>query len=212
MYAFLDYQIQKYRVRERLRNRLGTCMDQVRLWSLELSLSEEKEGEESEASPNENGNQHNDNENENDNDVNSSSTSSSPLSVKQIPFESLPTAKTLASTGTLRILASPNIALTSSLYVGYITLPPHSKMMARPSKGVEVYYVLQGTGVLILTTTAPHTNKNINTKRPSNTNGTSGEMTQNENENNDGDGDGDGSGDDEIPLVINDTFVIDPWR
>eukprot|EP00957_Ditylum_brightwellii_P119471 9115061-Ditylum_brightwellii.AAC.1 len=48
----------------------------------------------------------------------------------------------------MRIIADPDTTLTSSLHIGLITLLPGTKMRPRESKGVEVYYILQGTGTL----------------------------------------------------------------
>eukprot|EP00591_Stephanopyxis_turris_P015662 CAMPEP_0195532738 /NCGR_PEP_ID=MMETSP0794_2-20130614/38967_1 /TAXON_ID=515487 /ORGANISM="Stephanopyxis turris, Strain CCMP 815" /LENGTH=244 /DNA_ID=CAMNT_0040665073 /DNA_START=250 /DNA_END=984 /DNA_ORIENTATION=+ len=50
---------------------------------------------------------------------------------------------------TMRIIASPDIALTSSLHGVHFTLPPKTRTRPREAKGVEIYYVLHGSGVLM---------------------------------------------------------------
>lgn len=48
----------------------------------------------------------------------------------------------------LRSLVSPNTAATSTLVCSALSLPPGSQMAPRQAVGVELYYVVQGTGIL----------------------------------------------------------------
>jgi mannose-6-phosphate isomerase-like protein (cupin superfamily) len=52
--------------------------------------------------------------------------------------------------GTHLELLSPDWALTSSLHVDVVTLPPSAELVPNETEGVEFYYVLKGDGSYIL--------------------------------------------------------------
>eukprot|EP00816_Leptocylindrus_hargravesii_P009127 CAMPEP_0196810396 /NCGR_PEP_ID=MMETSP1362-20130617/10225_1 /TAXON_ID=163516 /ORGANISM="Leptocylindrus danicus, Strain CCMP1856" /LENGTH=279 /DNA_ID=CAMNT_0042185377 /DNA_START=160 /DNA_END=999 /DNA_ORIENTATION=- len=49
---------------------------------------------------------------------------------------------------TKRILGSPSISLTSTLHCCLITLPSYSRLRSQEARGVEIYYILDGSSVL----------------------------------------------------------------
>lgn len=49
---------------------------------------------------------------------------------------------------TKRILGSPSLSLTSTLHCCLITIPSNSQLRSREARGVEIYYVLDGSSVL----------------------------------------------------------------
>ena len=51
------------------------------------------------------------------------------------------------SRASMRILASPNSLISSTLHASQFTLPPGSRTRPREAKGAEFYYVLQGCGI-----------------------------------------------------------------
>ena len=72
-----------------------------------------------------------------------------PIPAKSLPSKPLSEVEEFQN-ATMRVLASPHTAaLTSSLFIGMITLPFGSKMEPRKALGAEIYYVLQGKGRLL---------------------------------------------------------------
>lgn len=47
-----------------------------------------------------------------------------------------------------RIISSPSTSLSSTLHVSVISLPPNSQMRIQESQGLEVYLVMDGSGIL----------------------------------------------------------------
>jgi len=84
------------------------------------------------------------------NDVNSPSALTNnylhyPTPAQNINYKCLSPEEDLKD-ATLRTISSPMCSLTSSLHTVVICLPGGSQMRSRESKGLEIYYILEGSG------------------------------------------------------------------